>query len=64
MNSLSYSEVMNIFIGLQKYLHKDLFKISELELHLISLGSEFQNLVADTRKVLAPVWFSFIFWTN
>ena len=55
MNSLSYSEVMNIFIGLQKYLHKDLFKISKLELHLISLGSEFQNLVADTRKVLAPV---------
>ena len=50
MNSLSYSEVMNIFIGLQKYLHKDLFKISKLELHLISLGSEFQNL----RPTLGP----------
>ena len=31
-----------------------MFKISKLELHLISLGSEFQNLVADTSKVLAP----------
>ena len=45
---------MNIFIGLQKYLYKDFFKISKLELDLISLGSEFQNLVADTWKVLAP----------
>ena len=38
----------------KKYLYKDFFKISKLELHLISLGSEFQNLVADTWKVLAP----------
>ena len=46
---------MNIFIGLQKYLYNwDFFQISKLELHLISLGSEFQNLVADTWKVLAP----------
>ena len=45
---------MNIFIGLQKYLYKDFFKISKLELHFVSLGSEFQNLVADTWKVLAP----------
>ena len=44
---------MNIFIGLQKYLYKDFFKISKLELHFVSLGSEFQNLVADTWKVLA-----------
>ena len=33
---------MNIFIGLQKIL------TSKPELHLISLGSEFQNLKADT----------------
>ena len=39
---------MNIFIGLQKNTY------SKLELHLISLGGEFQNLVADTWKVLAP----------
>ena len=39
---------MNIFIGLQKIL------TSKPELHLISLGSEFQNLKADTSKVLAP----------
>ena len=49
---------MNIFIGLQKTLIWRLllffFKISKLELHLISLGSESQNLVADTWKVLAP----------
>ena len=45
---------MNIFIGLQKDLYKAVFKMSKLELHLISLGSEFQNLVADTWKVLAP----------
>ena len=32
----------------KKYLYKDFFEISKLELHLISLGSEFQNLVADT----------------
>ena len=38
----------------KKYLYKDFFEISKLELHLISLGSEFQNLVADTWKVLAP----------
>ena len=44
---------MNIFIGLQKYSYKDFFKISKLELHLISLGSEFQNLVAESWKVLA-----------
>ena len=45
---------MNIFIELQKYLYKDFFKISKLEQHLVSSGSEFQNLVADTWKVLAP----------
>ena len=39
---------MNIFIPLQKNTY------SKLELHLISLGGEFQNLVADTWKVLAP----------
>ena len=39
---------MNIFIELQKYLYKDFFKISKLEQHLVSSGSEFQNLVADT----------------
>ena len=33
---------MNIFIELQKkYFYKDFFKISKLELLLISLGSEF-----------------------
>ena len=46
-NILRYSKMMNIFIGLQKYLYKDFFKISKLELLLISLGSEFQNLMAD-----------------
>ena len=39
----------------KKYLYKDFFKISKLELHLISLGSEFQNLVADTWKVQATI---------
>ena len=43
---------MNIFIELQKYLYKDFFKISKLDLLLISLGSEFQNLISDTWKVL------------
>ena len=36
----------------KKYLYKDFFKISKLDLLLISLGSEFQNLMADTWKVL------------
>ena len=45
---------MNIFIGLQKYLYKDFFKITKLELLLIPSGSEFQNLVAYTWNVLAP----------
>ena len=35
-------------------MYKNFFKICKLELHLISLGSKFQNLVADTWKVLAP----------
>ena len=35
----------------KKYLYKDFFKISKLDLLLISLGSEFQNLMADIWKV-------------
>ena len=40
---------MNTFIGLQEILiiYKN-FKVSKLEPLLISLGSEFENLVADT----------------
>ena len=54
---------MNTFIGLQEILiiYKNFFKISKLEPLLISLGSEFENLVADTWKVLAPTDFLLYF---
>ena len=45
---------MNIFIRFQKLLIWGLLQNSKLGLLLISLGSEFQNLVADTWKVPAP----------
>ena len=47
---------MNIFIGLQKNTY------SKPELHLTSLRGEFQNLVADTWKVLAPSDSLLYFW--
>ena len=58
---------MNIFIGLQKkYLYKDFFKISKLELLLISLGSEFQNLVADIWNTgyLSLIWLAKLYRNN
>ena len=57
---------MNIFIGLQKNTYKDFFKISKLELLLISLGSEFQNLVADIWNIgyLSLIWLAKLYRNN